>query len=389
MDGLIRVFTNTQRGAPALSGTAGTLLGVLRACLVDGYGATGATSATIASGTATINLPQGSSFDVGTVVRISGATPAALNGDARVLTATSAQITVATDAPDGPAGGSIAVKMAPADWAERFAGTVKNVGVFVPTAVKATGMLLRVDDTAAASARVRAYEAMTAASTGTGLIPTNTQVNGGLWWPRSFQDASAPVAWWIVADARGFYLAADSLGIGAFTVFHAGDILSHAPGDAWGYLLTGNEADGFEPWSTSAFGCCGVSMRNFIRGAWLARLHTGIGGAVLAQRIGAHHNGVADAWAGGASYGFGAYPNSPNNGLMTCALELYTDGVLRGALPGLLHPFQDCGAQFATGGFFDGEGDFAGRRLLPIGVGLPFSGRYGTVLFDATGPWSR
>jgi hypothetical protein len=390
MDGLIRVFTNTQRGAPQLSGTAGTLLGVLRACLLDGYGAVSATSVTVAGGIATVQLPQGNSFDAGTVVRISGATPASLNGDARVLTSASAQITLATDAPDGPASGAITVKMAPADWQERFANTVSNVGIFAPTAVEATGMLLRVDDSATTNARVRGWETMQDAGAGAGPIPTDTQVSGGLWWPKSSAANATGMVWWLVADARGLYLAVDPANSGRLTLLYAGDIASYMSGDAWGWLLTGNQADQTYT-NANPDGCCGVSFRNTTRGgAYLARLHTGIQGAALAQRIGAHHNGTADAWAGTPNYSWGSYPNSANNGLMTGALELYTNNVLRGALPGLLHPFQDCGALFASGVHIDGTDDCAGRSLLGLRVGAPYPGySCGTVFIDATGPWSR
>jgi len=390
-DGLIRVFSSTQRGAPVLSGTAGTLLGVLRACLVDGFGAVGATAASVSNGIATITLPQGSSFDVGAVVRISGATPAALNGDARVLTGSSTQITVATTAPDGPASGAIAVKMAPADWQERFAGTVNNVGVFAPTVLEATGMLLRVDDSGTTNARVRAWEQMSDAATGVGPIPADTQVSGGLWWPKSSVAGTAARAWWLIADARGMYLAVDSTGLGRSTLLYAGDIASYAPVNAWGFVLTGNQSDQANSSSTTPDGCCGVSYRNTTRaGAYLARMPSGAGGAVVCQRIGAHHNGIADAWAGRESYSWGAYPNSPNNGLMTCALELYANGGLHGALPGLLHPFQGCGGVFAGGTVIDGSDDYAGRRLLSIRVGLPSGSDIGgTVFLDATGPWRR
>jgi hypothetical protein len=168
----------------------------------------------------------------------------------------------------------------------------------------------------------------------------------------------------------------------------AGDIVSVTPGDAWGWLLTGNQADQSNLNGTPD-GCVGISQRNTTRvGAYLARLHTGIGGAVLAARIGAHHNGSADAWAGAVSYGWGTYPNGPNNGLLTGALEVFAGGV-RGRLPGLLHPFQDCGAYFASGAVVLGTDDYAGRRLLALRPGQPAGTVSGTAFVDATGPWSR
>jgi len=389
MDGLIRVFTNTQRGAPQLSGTAGTLLGVLRACLVDGYGAVAATAATVSGGIATIALPQGSSFDAGAIVRISGATPAALNGDARVISASSTQITVATTAPDGAASGAITVKMAPADWQEKFAGTVGNVGVFAPTVPEATGMLLRVDDTGATNARVRAWETMTDANTGQGPIPLDSQVSGGLWWGKSYQANSTGRPWWLIADARGFYLAVDPYSGGRFTIFYAGDIIGYAP--AWDYLISGNTSD---QTSSSGWqeGCCGYSYRGTSNNPfYLARLHTGMGGSVQAVRVGSHNNGTTTAYCGSSGYGIGTYPNAANNGLITGVLEVYVNNVLRGTLPGLLHPVQDCnGSGIATGAIVKCTDDLAGRSLLALRPGAPApGGTFGLALFDITGPWGR
>ena len=79
----------------------------------------------------------------------------------------------------------------------------------------------------------------------------------------------------------------------------------------------------------------------------------------------------------------------PNNGLMTGALELHSQGI-RGTLPGLLHPVQDLGNAFATGAIVDGTDDLAGRRLMAI-LTAPPSGSItpGTVFIDTTGPWGR
>ena len=136
-------------------------------------------------------------------------------------------------------------------------------------------------------------------------------------------------------------------------------------------------------------GCCGYSGRSARGGAYLVRAHTAIGQSVAAQRLGAHHNGsTADVYAGTPGYSVGTYPNGPNNGLMTGALELHAMGI-RGTLPGLLHPVQDLGDAFATGAIVDGTDDLAGRRLMAIRTDVPAAGALGTVFVDVTGPWRR
>lgn len=173
-----------------------------------------------------------------------------------------------------------------------------------------------------------------------------------------------------------------------YTLLYCGDIASFKSGDAYAYLVTGNQADQTAV-STVPDGCCGYSHRSARGGAYVARSHTGTGGALAVQRVGGHHNGpTADVYAGAAGYGYGTYPNGPNSGLMTGSLELFALGI-RGVLPGLHHPIQDLGGAFASGTIVDGTDDLAGRSLMAIRTGPPASGAAGTVFIDLTGPWVR
>lgn len=190
----------------------------------------------------------------------------------------------------------------------------------------------------------------------------------------------------LIADERGFYLAVGPNGTGRYTLTYAGDIASLKSGDAYGYLLTGNQSDQANA-STVPDGCCGYSGRSARGGAYKCALTRPSGGPST-QRLGAHHNGsTADVYAGTAGYSVGTY-SSPNNGLMTGALELHALGI-RGTLPGLLHPVGNPGNAFATGAIVDGTVILAGRRLMAIRTGSPAGSALGTVFIDVTGPWSR
>ena len=386
---MIFTFDSSQPGAPVLSGTAGALRTLLKACLVDGFGAGAVATLTVSGGIATATYAGAHPFKVGYVAQFAGATPAGLNGDKVILSATGTSVTFAAPGvPDGAATGTITSKAAPAGWQELFAGALANVIALKPSVVEATGCVLRVDDTGTINARVRAYEAMSDISTGVGMTPLESQAAGGLWWPKSATANATARAWILVADARGFYLAVAPAGGDRYTLLFAGDIASLKSGDAYGYLLTGNQADQTNA-SSVPDGCVGYSHRSARTGAYLVRAYTAIGQSTAAQRLGAHHNGsTADVYAGTAGYSLGAYPNGANNGLLTGALELHAAG-LRGTLPGLLHPVQDCGTSFATGATVDGTDDLAGRRLLAIRTGPPAGGTVGTVFIDTTGPWVR
>ena len=386
---MIFTFDSSQPGAPVLSGVAGTLRTLLKACLVDGFGAGAVATLTVSAGVATATYAGAHPFKVGYVAQFAGATPAGLNGNKVILSATGTSVTFAAPGvSDGAATGTITSKAAPAGWQELFAGALADVIALKPSVVEATGCVLRVDDTGTINARVRAYEAMSDISTGVGMTPLESQAAGGLWWPKSATANATARAWILVADARGFYLAVAPAGGDRYTLLFAGDIASLKSGDAYGYLLTGNQGDQTNVGAVPD-GCVGYSHRSARTGAYLVRSHTAIGQSTAAQRIGAHHNGsTADVYAGTAGYSVGTYPNGANNGLLTGALELHAAG-LRGTLPGLLHPVQDCGTSFATGATVDGTDDLAGRRLLAIRTGPPAGGTVGTVFIDTTGNWGR
>ncbi len=383
----VKVFASTDPGALVLSGTAGALSTLLKTYLVDGRGSGAVATLNVTAGVATASYGAGHPFAVGSVGEFAGATPSGLNGQKRILSVATNSVTFAAPGiADGAATGSITSKLASAGWQQVFSAT--NITCLKPTVPEATGCVLRVDDTGTLNARVRAFEAMTDVSTGVGPTPLESQLAGGMYWPKSGVASTLARTCYLVADERGFYLAVAPAGSDRYTLLYGGDLASLKSGDAYGYLLTGNQDDQTNT-SSVPDGCVGYSHRSARTGAYLVRSHTAIGQSTAVQRLGAHHNGsTADVYAGTAGYSVGTYPNGPNNGLMTGALELHALGI-RGTLPGLLHPVQDCGNAFATGAIVDGTGDLAGRRLMAIRTGPPAGGTVGTVFIDITGPWVR
>ena len=110
---MIFTFDSSQVGAPVLSGSAGALRAVIKACLVDGFGAGPVASSTVAAGVATVAFSGSHPYRVGSVIQIAGATPSALNGNKRTSTVVGSSITFsAPGVPDGVAPGTITAKTA-------------------------------------------------------------------------------------------------------------------------------------------------------------------------------------------------------------------------------------------------------------------------------------
>lgn len=205
-DTTVKWARSTMTGAPALTGQVGSLVSLLDALLVNGWGSQTATGVVVAGGVATATFPSNHAAAPHAVVTVAGITGtyAAMNGDQKVTATGTNTISWATGLANGSAAGTITVKMAGAGWAIPFTGT--NLRAYKSSSPQAHGQFLRVSDTAAQVARAVGYENMTAISTGTGLFPSAAQLNGGYYWGKSLAASSAAVPWCFASDGRTFYL---------------------------------------------------------------------------------------------------------------------------------------------------------------------------------------
>lgn len=198
-------FDSTEAGAPTLNNVAGSLLEVLRACLINGFGAKAVTSIEVASGVATATASaHGYMATYGKILLVEGATDAGLNGRVQPTAVTTNTFTYAAPGvADGTYTGSITAKRAPLGWVELFTGT--NVAVFERTDVEATPWQLRINDSAAAGAT--AIDARALVVGGATDVDTYTDVGSRDWfWSKGNNTATAR-KWALVGTSRGFYLA--------------------------------------------------------------------------------------------------------------------------------------------------------------------------------------
>jgi hypothetical protein len=363
-------------GAPRCSGTAGDLIALLDGCLINGFNLLAPSSVVVASGVATANFAAPHGFVPHQVIRVAGASPNELNGEARVVSVASNSLTFATTAADGTASGSISIKAAPiGDWEKVFSGT--NKAVYRSSDVTGNRAWLRVDDSATTTARARFYESMTDVDTGEGPMPTVAQSANGAWWPRSDTAGTTARSWALVGDGKLFFLgvrpaAADSSYACSWWV--AGEIVSYKTADGYGAVLL--EAMDYYGYN-SRLAYFDGSIGN---GFYVQRTHTQLGSAVGC--------GIYGCRLGMSSGVNGlAYPSPVDNGLMVHrGILLVESGAIRGELPGLLQIPQNVGTALPQATVDAGFAGFDGRLVGVFRMATPGWGT-GAIGFDLTGPW--
>lgn len=387
----VKHIHNLMRGAPQGSGTSGTLVAILNALFVTGWGATTALSVNVSGGIATASLTPGETFDRDSVILVGGATPGAVNGESKVLTTSNTSITWATTAPDGAATGTITIRYAPqTTWSEAFAATNKRV--YRSTHVQSAGLYYRLDDTGTVIARLRGFEAMTDVDNGTGPFPNDAQMSGGGYIHKSVVANATAVKYRVFCDER-FVILAIAAGSGSNAAYLGasargfGDPIVLAPGgDAWASMVS---AMGPSNSATSAASMSGNTASSAGGVAACPRAISGLGSSVLLDPRG-YASTVNNQ--SGADPHLGPLPSEVDGQVKTSRVFFKEQGSKppRFIAPGV-HYIPQSGAYgpLADGDTLDGAGDLVGRRLLvvpePPGQfsGIPS----GVYLIDITGPW--
>lgn len=389
----VKYFHSAMPNAPVLNGTAGSLIGVLDACLVNGFGLAVVDTLTVTDGIATASMSLGHSFEPDTVALITGASVPALNGQFRVLTTTTNTITFATTAPNGSATGTMSARLAPAGWEKPFSGT--NLAVYRSLNLTGTRCFFRLDDSAAQNGRLVGYESMSDVNTGTGLFPTAAQLSGGFWWPKASSTATTARAWTVVASDRtvwywaNTHLTPASHGVDG-VVFGFGDFNSFKSGDAYSAFALGHTADISASSAGTATHAFYAQQTSTAAHLYCPRAYTAIGSSMgMFKRAESYNRTEA---ASGTPSEF-PYPNGPDNALLLSRMLVYdTSGNhLRGVLPGLYFvPQLLTTTAFSWRDKVNGQGPLAGRKLLAVksnGGAASTTLTNATGFFDITGPW--
>lgn len=383
----VKYFHSAMPNAPVLSGTAGSLIAVLDACLTSGFDVKAVDTLTVSGGIATAAIALGvGAFEADAVVLISGATPAQLNGEKRIISVTANTITFdASGLGDQTATGAISAKLAPAGWEKLHTGT--NLAAYRSLDPSSTQAVLRVDDTAAQNARVVGYESMSDVNTGARPFPTPPQAGGGLWWPKASDATATPRAWTVIADSKTIYLhthtATTNLGVAGVLVAF-GDFDSQMLLDPMPCLITGMSSD-IAASSAAAPEDLSNATSTLI---YLGASHDGVTNSVVATtQPESYWHGIGNLWSGYQSVPvLPTFPNTADNGIVLTRKLLAVTGLgLRGAMRGLGFSLQNAVAAlpWRTKIASDGRVHFA----VNSGGAAYAVAAFSVVMFDVIGPW--
>jgi hypothetical protein len=379
-DTTVKFFDSNQSSGPMLTNTAGSLIALLDAVLVNGWGSVTATSAVVASGVCTLTFGTTHPFYVDGVALVSGITSSgytSLNADQKITAIGTNSISFATTLADQTLAGTITAKVSPLGWSKVFSGT--NLAVYQSANVAASGALLRVDDTTTTYASVRGYSAMTDISTGTDVFPTATQQAVSCWWK---SDAATARPWFVYGNDRFFFIgiASSASYAGEFILYGFGDCVSRKSGDAY---RAGLFSSSTVTLARPIYNYQPITMSSPTYGlAYSPRSYSALGSPVALTRI----------WFGSGDQAYGSgvtgknYPNSPDNGILYTSIELLEGLSIRSELPGILATPQAITTNIADNTRFTGTA--SGKNVVYRQIGSASSGGIGGVFFDVTGPWS-
>ncbi len=377
----VKYMTSDFAGAPRCSGTAGDMIALLDACLINGFNLLSVVSISVAGEVATVDFGTAHGYIAGQIVLIDGASPTDLNGEKYVTTVSTSEITFdATGVADGSATGTITCKTAPlGSWEKSHTGV--NKAAYKSTDPASSQLNLRVDDTNDYYCVCRGYESMTDIDTGVGVFPSKTQYGNGYVWMKSNYANTDARDWVLIGDSMMFYLFNTwRSGYHVASTYFFGDIVSYKVADAYNCVISGHHNDNTlnEPGNAITW----YHVSGEVDLLHIARSHTQVGGGVMCR----HSGSVLNPYMGNVSYGL-PYPNVANNGLLLHAPVLLTEGsdVLRGYLPGILHPMQSAPLDHLD--IVTDIADLPNRRIIMIGTAGDVHYVQGRTAVDITGPW--
>lgn len=393
----VKWFSSDMPGAPELTSAAGSLISLLDACLVNGWGLAALDSLTydsekkIVTGT----VATGHAFADYQVIEISGADQAEFNGTHRIVTRTTTTFTFELADPGvAAATGTLSVKIAPAGWLRPFDNGQGTRAVYKPGEGATTSCVYCIDDTNTisqwnsngANSFIYPAEGATAVDALGALFNRHPDesTNWGIIRKANTNNGAISCKWTLVADDRLVYLYID-FNHGSYTyaksLYVFGEFESYVVGDQWNAMvssgLTSNQ------WY---YALTELTSFNDPQALVLARKFDQFGGATRGSLSG--QRGYQNVMGGSNGY---EYPNKADNGLLYAypaqVQEHYVNSArsnaLRGWLPGLAWPLH----HRPTTDQARLELPINGVTKTHIALNASHGSAEGQVYIDIDGPW--
>lgn len=390
MDYPVKNIESGDGGAPVLDRTIpGSLIQVLKACLIDGFNLQPVASLDMAANgeNGRAEFAGNHGFRVHQVVEISGASGAAWNGRHRVTATGNQWIEFEIEGqPIAESDAGIEIKAAPVGgWEMPLISTDETRAAFRSTDPESTGMYWYLDDR-------RSADTEDSPATSTDLdwrfmrgvedmadIDTRTNDFGYGWVFVGTSRRGNVIPYDIIADSRTVYLVTNPIAYGGYeyrSVHAFGDFVSAVPGDPYGaFLVLGRYASTTD---YSGANCSNWGELGSTASKRIARAFDGVSRSLQASMRGHQRSG----FIGSDGY---AYPNPANLELLAHSPILIheSDSVMRGQVPGIAQPLH--AAPLAHRGVVD----LSGRSYKAIthartDTTMPDPGQ---TFFDIAGPW--
>jgi len=237
IDTPVKWYTSSMAGIPEWGATndntaPGKLVPVLDAVMVDGFGLVTIDNLSVANNVATATRSAGMPFFPDQVIAVAGASPAALNGEWRVVAVTGSTLTFTTSGiSNQTATGTITIKTAPLGWELVFSDT--NRRVYRSKSDKSPRSFYRFNDQTSGTVYTTplgAFTSMSSIDSGTGQWYTEVPSTSQYGIARSYED----LTYTIVGDDRTVHIhnRYRHLYSTLFDIQSFGDFFSFAPVDS-------------------------------------------------------------------------------------------------------------------------------------------------------------
>lgn len=370
---------------------------ILDKILVSGFNSQTASGISVSNSVATVTFAGPHNFELDTVILVAGATPAGLNGQKRITSATATTLTFEADGiADGAATGTITARYAPFGWAYAGATPTTLPATWRSTDPTSSGMGVRMDMAIVSNITMPAIQIdgyRNADANGFSAF-FGTRV-----WPVSLNSSVGGhfTNWIAVGDSKTVYILLNGNAIFSTApntsgfIYGFGDIAPIFTADQFRAFVSGTTDTANPYYSNASIPAPNLSLGFNQTSSQVSAIAMpgGYNGAPYTGSFHCMEYPLGDVYAGASAGPLSQqYPNAADSSLILARKAIGESAGIRGHLRGMYQSPQACATSFSPLDRVTGTGALSGRKLLAIRHG-PMGTTTGTgvCFFDISGPW--